>query len=254
MDLLEPLGSECLYLNTGWWTYKFCYLKEITQFHREQIQIPIQQTTSVKAGAGGTASAATPTPQQPEPIPVKLGARSAAEAAANIAEAAAANQAAAASFAAATGATHVTKLVTTAEFTLGLLPPSTSLESIESATTVVLGDSWESTYVSQHYHSGTTCDLNGRPRSTETRIFCDMHLSSAADKQVAVIKSVVESATCQYIVIIHSPLMCAHPSFKPLVPKTVEITCEPITNDGKPMSITAQPPNFATVASLLFQP
>ena len=255
MDLLEPLGSECLYLNTGWWTYKFCYLKEITQFHREQVQIPIQGS-SVKAGSG-TAGTSGATPQQPETVPVKLGARSAAEAAANIAEAAAANQAAAASFAAATGATHITKLVTTAEFTLGLLPASTSLESIESETRVVLGESWESTYVSQHYHSGTLCDLNHRPRTTETRIYCDMHLqqsAGASDKSVAVIKSVVESATCQYIVIIHSPLICAHPAFKPMVPKTVEISCEPITAEGKPMDITPKPTNFATVASLLFQP
>jgi len=32
---LQPLAGQCVYLNTGWWTYKFCYGKSVSQFHRE---------------------------------------------------------------------------------------------------------------------------------------------------------------------------------------------------------------------------
>jgi protein OS-9 len=32
-ELLQDLGSECLYYVSGWWSYEFCYNNQITQFH-----------------------------------------------------------------------------------------------------------------------------------------------------------------------------------------------------------------------------
>ena len=210
LDLLEPLGEKCLYLNTGWWTYKVCYLKEITQFHREQVAVT----------ADGQIH------NEPPMLNVKTGARSAAEAEANIQ-------------AALKEAKIQMKFVTTAEFTLGLLPSSTTQAELDADAKIVRGDSWETTYVSQHYHSGTLCDLNNRPRMTETRIFCDMQESSH------VIKSVIESATCEYVMVIHTPTICQHPLFKPDVPKVLEITCEPlhIVVDEKATNIQPTPPH-----------
>ncbi|KAF5871819.1 putative misfolded glycoproteins degradation protein [Botrytis fragariae] len=37
-ELLQDLENNCLYFVSGWWSYSFCYNKEITQFH----QLPAQ--------------------------------------------------------------------------------------------------------------------------------------------------------------------------------------------------------------------
>jgi len=36
VDLLEPLSTNCIYLNAGWWLYKYCHLRGLHQLHREQ--------------------------------------------------------------------------------------------------------------------------------------------------------------------------------------------------------------------------
>jgi hypothetical protein len=50
------MQNQCMLLNRGWWTFRFCYLKEVTQFHAEQ-------TTAKKAdgAAGADATADKPT-------------------------------------------------------------------------------------------------------------------------------------------------------------------------------------------------
>lgn len=48
--LLSPMTKNCIFLNTGWWTYKYCHLEGVTQFHREQTKDgqgnPVVQDTS----------------------------------------------------------------------------------------------------------------------------------------------------------------------------------------------------------------
>lgn len=34
--LLNPLAESCLYINKGWWSYEFCYLRQIRQYHKAQ--------------------------------------------------------------------------------------------------------------------------------------------------------------------------------------------------------------------------
>jgi protein OS-9 len=212
MDLLDPLASSCLFLPSGWWTYKFCYLKEITQFHRESVAVQ-------------------PVHIAPPP-PVKTGAKTAEEAAANIAAAEAAQKVhAAAVAAAAVAAAASSKMAITAEFILGRIPASVSDEELEHQTKLVRGESWEESYVSQQYTDGTVCDLNHRPRRTESRIYCNPDEST-----LGVIKSVQESATCEYIVVIQSPLLCAHPVFRPAVPSLHEISCVPAEPDTLPVT------------------
>merc|ERR1712137_32547 len=37
IQLLRPLENQCVSMNAGWWTYRFCFLREIVQFHNEQV-------------------------------------------------------------------------------------------------------------------------------------------------------------------------------------------------------------------------
>ncbi|CAG8665872.1 12455_t:CDS:2, partial [Funneliformis caledonium] len=34
LALLEPLQNNCLYYNQGWWTYEYCHLSHVKQFHQ----------------------------------------------------------------------------------------------------------------------------------------------------------------------------------------------------------------------------
>lgn len=36
LELLKPMSNKCLYLVKDWWTYAFCYGKDVRQFHVEQ--------------------------------------------------------------------------------------------------------------------------------------------------------------------------------------------------------------------------
>ncbi|CAG8526345.1 3779_t:CDS:2, partial [Ambispora leptoticha] len=34
MELLEPMKNKCIYLRIGWWTYEYCHLNHIRQYHQ----------------------------------------------------------------------------------------------------------------------------------------------------------------------------------------------------------------------------
>lgn len=185
--------------NTGWWTYKFCYLKEITQFHREQQAANVNDP----AVAAAVAAAAQANANQ---------ANNAGGAGPNVQP-----------------AIQQTKMVVTAEFILGQIGGDTPYDVHLANTKIVPGENWESSYVSQVYTDGTVCDLNNKPRQIESRIYCGI-----ADKAHQ-IKNVVESSTCEYIITIQTPLLCSHPQFKPEVAKVHEIVCHPLVDDPLPI-------------------
>lgn len=35
LELLKPMENQCLIFNSGWWQYKFCFLKDVSQAHYE---------------------------------------------------------------------------------------------------------------------------------------------------------------------------------------------------------------------------
>lgn len=45
-ELMQPLNGQCMYFVSGWWSYSFCYGKEVVQFHAT--------TSSLKAGGPPT--------------------------------------------------------------------------------------------------------------------------------------------------------------------------------------------------------
>lgn len=63
---------------------------------------------------------------------------------------------------------------------------------------------------------GDTCDLTGKPRSTEFRFICD-------PKSLHAFESIAETETCNYMAVVHTSLLCQHPDYseKTVVPKKI---------------------------------
>lgn len=169
--LLSSL-TECAHLNTGWWTYKFCYGKQVSQFHRESVEVK------------NTAAQSSPVPastadQQAAAAPPKM------------------------------------EMITTVEYDLGRLPEETV------PIVIVKGDTPKETYASQWYQDGTKCDVTNRPRKTEVRFYCD-----PAETQV--IRTIKETSSCEYMMVVASQYLCSHILFAPDLPKVREIACSPM--------------------------
>ena len=70
--------------------------------------------------------------------------------------------------------------------------------------------------------NGTQCDLNqNRPRQTRVLYVCYVHGKHE-------VYSLKETSTCQYEIIILSPLVCAHPKYKPKETGENKINCMPV--------------------------
>ncbi|GBF95116.1 hypothetical protein Rsub_07700 [Raphidocelis subcapitata] len=82
-------------------------------------------------------------------------------------------------------------------------------------------------YVVHTYSSGAGCHLTGRPRTAEVRYTC---LRGLRDNAVA---SVREFPTCNYVVVVSTPLLCGHPAFKPPPEDVRLISCVPLGGGGK---------------------
>jgi len=86
--------------------------------------------------------------------------------------------------------------------------------------------------------NGTACDLNlNKPRMTKVNYVCYTH----GKHEVYLLK---ETSTCQYEIIILTPLLCSHPRYKPKETGELKITCVPI--DGKSR---AEPYNLSKLKS-----
>ncbi len=72
---------------------------------------------------------------------------------------------------------------------------------------------------------GTICDLNGRPRLTRVHYVC----YPAGKHEMYTFK---ESSTCEYDVIVLSPLLCKHPDFRPEESEENRIRCRPLNEDA----------------------
>lgn len=81
--------------------------------------------------------------------------------------------------------------------------------------------------------TGTLCDLSGRPRLTRVRYVCYVHGKHE-------IYSFKETSTCEYEIIVLSPLLCEHPQFKPKEASENIINCLPVGDaPKKPRSLLA---------------
>lgn len=61
-----------------------------------------------------------------------------------------------------------------------------------------------------HQITGTVCDINGKPRRTVVMYICDKNGKNQ-------VESLTEVSSCEYELIVLTPLLCSHPSFRPKV-------------------------------------
>ncbi|XP_053693681.1 endoplasmic reticulum lectin 1 isoform X2 [Sabethes cyaneus] len=73
-------------------------------------------------------------------------------------------------------------------------------------------------YLELEMDSGTVCDLNGEARLTKVLYVCYQHGKNE-------VYSLKETSTCNYEVIILTPLLCAHPKYKPQETEENKISC-----------------------------
>ena len=84
----------------------------------------------------------------------------------------------------------------------------TSLDKKDtSPLSTSFGVSTSSRYLTQRWSDGSPCDKTGRPREIEVQVHCSM---TSTD----VIYLVKELAICQYVMVVHSPHLCALPGFR----------------------------------------
>jgi protein OS-9 len=172
-ELLKDMNGDCLHFMSGWWSYRFCYGKDIVQYHA----LP-----SVPNGL--------PPVQDPQ----------------------------------------------TAHYILGKVPntPSTSGQ-VQSATqeqtrppNTDLQVKGDQRYLVQRLDDGTVCDLTGRERTIEVQYHC---VPTMVNDRIAWIKEVT---TCAYLMVVHTPRLCADVAFLPPQPMTANpITCHPIVPNEK---------------------
>uniref|UniRef100_A0A8D8JL02 Endoplasmic reticulum lectin 1 n=2 Tax=Culex pipiens TaxID=7175 RepID=A0A8D8JL02_CULPI len=80
-------------------------------------------------------------------------------------------------------------------------------------------------YLELEMDSGTVCDLNGEPRMTKVLYVCYLHGKNE-------VYSLKETSTCNYEIIILTPMLCAHPKYKEHTEEN-KITCVPVDNAPK---------------------
>ena len=211
------LWEECLTFFAGWWTYKFCYLDALNQFHREARQQVAGQTAALH----GQQAADIVTTAEYE-----LGhfARSSGQSAAS---------------------SHAKGVPAQTASTV-------SPTEIVMRTSIVRGATWEETYVRQLYSDGTACDVKpGSTRQTEVRFVCDSNgpqqqqqqqsnaqqqqqqQQARAQPQKAALVSVSEDSTCHYVAVVTVPALCSHPLFSPELPTVHEIECTEVKDTSR---------------------
>ena len=112
------------------------------------------------------------------------------------------------------------------------VPPSTSTSSdVQLAPQLrTLG---ETSFLDIQLTGGTTCDLTGRERRIEVQFHCN---PSSPDR----INMIKETASCVYLMIIHTPRLCSDVVFRPpQVEQPHTIACQEIVAEDEVASWTA---------------
>jgi len=74
-------------------------------------------------------------------------------------------------------------------------------------------------FFSEFYSGGTGCDLRDVQRSTEVRYIC------SPGKEASFISRIEEPQTCQYVLYVNTPTICAHAAFRPYEKPVHDIVC-----------------------------
>ena len=185
-ELMSGLEGQCLYYMSGWWSYSFCYGKDIVQFHAQpqgsKAGPPVRDSNTQEYVLGRTSPAV--------PYRAQSG-----------------NQAHHQQQQTTTNNNQVQKQTEGAGHqqqdgsstpTPGSPPPNTELQ--------VKGDQ---RYLVQRLGGGTICDLTNRPRTIEIQYHCN---PNGIGDRIGWIKEVM---TCTYVMVVQTPRLCSDAAFLP---------------------------------------
>lgn len=82
-------------------------------------------------------------------------------------------------------------------------------------------------FLVQSYDRGDECDLSGVARSTTVRFVCDPD-----DAQQAKLELVKETATCSYLAVVSTPLLCSHEKFRIKERENRTVHCVNVTDSS----------------------
>ncbi|KAK3680830.1 glucosidase II beta subunit-like protein-domain-containing protein [Podospora appendiculata] len=196
-ELMRGLEGECLYFMHGWWSYSFCYGKEIVQFHAVPSGVkgapPVKDKNSHEYILGTTVAHHQSQPNHRQHETPNHNDR----------------------------ADHADQHVPAqAGDATGVAPPNTELQ--------VKGDQ---RYLVQRLGDGTICDLTGRPRTIEIQYHCSP--GSTMDR----IGWIKEVTTCTYLMVVQTPRLCADVAFLPPKEiRAHPISCRPIVSNEEQAS------------------
>ncbi|TDL27359.1 hypothetical protein BD410DRAFT_714088 [Rickenella mellea] len=116
-------------------------------------------------------------------------------------------------------------------------------QQAELSKTVELARGQGHRYLVQKWSDGTMCDKTGKPREIEVqvcfpgsisiihvfKIFWQFHCSLIMSDTVLLVK---ETKTCTYVMVVHTPRLCAEPGFKPRLEQREEalIQCREVVD------------------------
>ncbi|KAJ2552315.1 Protein OS-9 [Coemansia sp. RSA 1933] len=95
----------------------------------------------------------------------------------------------------------------------------------DAARTTQLSTMGRSRYLTQVWGGGTLCDITRQPRQVEVQFHCDVN----GHERIALVEEVV---SCQYVVVINTPRLCADPLFYNTAHSVVhDIQCQHVVPD-----------------------
>ena len=195
-ELMGGLEGKCLFYQSGWWSYTFCYNGDVVQFHA----LPPQ-------------SGASPVrdPSAPEYVLGRSLPQTADGSGGNAKNGGAGGRRSGFDIDAANREDQAV-----------LQQNSGTSKHTPAGVTemVVKGDQ---RYLVQRLDSGTICDLTNRPRTIEIQYHC------APGTTVDRVNWIKEVTTCTYLMMVQTPRLCEDSAFRP--PKPVR--SHPITRDRK---------------------
>lgn len=200
---MNELEGQCLYFMSGWWSYSFCYGKDIVQFHALPASVnsgvpPIRDPKSMDYVLGRVPDG-TEDPRHSNP-----------------------------------NKRQKTKTLDHGDQKVVDETPATTTPNDDSSPPTIEPPNSElaikdnQRYLVQKLGDGTICDLTGRPRTIEVQYHC--HPGAVGDR----IGWIKEVTTCTYLMVVQTPRLCQDVAFMP--PKEGRahpITCHRIDDGSK---------------------
>ncbi|KAL1893272.1 Protein OS-9 [Sporothrix stenoceras] len=208
IEIISTLEGECMYYVSGWWSYSFCYGKEIVQFH----------ATTTKTGKP------VKDPHSQEYILGRMQGQQNDNTAAGEAAAAAAAATAGNKMKQAKKDLDVQKPLGGNANSAGstTTQPTGEVSDPYNTELVVKGDQ---RYMVQRLGMGTVCDLTGRDRTIEIQYHCN---PGGTSDRISWIKEVT---TCSYLMEVRTPRLCEEGAFLPPKPARAHpISCRQIVS------------------------